>query len=81
MEAGCFSRNPVLEANENGEDNLQIVNMISIQEIINDQKNNEEIQKIPNKLLKFREIYYKKSRNKNKIVLSECSGVSRILIR
>lgn len=71
MEADCLSRNPVLEANENGEDNLQIVNMIRIQEIINDQKNNEEIQKTPNKLLKFREIYYKKSRNKNKIVLSE----------
>lgn len=71
MEADCLSRNPVLEANENGEDNLQIVNMISIQEIINDQKNNEEMHKTPNKLLKFREIYYKKSRNKNKIVLSE----------
>lgn len=71
VEADCLSRNPVLEENENEEDNLQIVNTITIQKIINDQKNNEEIQKTSNKLLKFREIYYKKSKNKNKIILSE----------
>lgn len=66
MEADCLSRNPVLETNENNENNLRTVNIINIQEIINDQKNNDEIQKTPDKFLKFREIYYKKSKNKNK---------------
>lgn len=78
-EADCLSRNPVLEENENEDDQFQTANTISIQEIIRDQENNEEIQKDANKRTKFKDVYYRKFRNKNKILLSE--EFSKSLIR
>lgn len=36
LEADCSSRNPVLEAYENGEDNLKIVNLIKLEDILED---------------------------------------------
>ncbi|CAI6344779.1 unnamed protein product [Macrosiphum euphorbiae] len=42
LEADCLSRNPVLETNENKEEQLKIVNLIKLDDILTDQKNNEE---------------------------------------
>jgi len=41
--ADCLSRNPVLETNENKEEQLRIVNLIKLDDILTDQKNNEEV--------------------------------------
>jgi len=52
LEADCLSRNPVLETNENKEEQLKIVNLIKLDDILTDQKNNEEVRK-KNKLIKI----------------------------
>lgn len=79
LEADCLSRNPVLEFNENEDEQLKIVNFIKLQDIIEDQRNNEYIQDRKNKMIKKDRIYYKKSKNKEKIILSE--KMSRELIK
>ncbi|KAL7294472.1 hypothetical protein TKK_0012466 [Trichogramma kaykai] len=74
VEADCLSRNPVLEPVLGGreeEKTLRVVNVIKIEEIINDQKNNAELQEDRDKLKLRDEIYYKRCRNKEKIWLSE----------
>lgn len=43
LEADCLSRNPVLETNENKEEQLKKVNLIKLDDILTDQKNNEEV--------------------------------------
>lgn len=71
QEADCLSRNPVLEPYENTEDFLKIVNLINLADIKNDQHKNPNIQRDKDKLIKKTEIYYKKTKKREKIVLSE----------
>ncbi|CAK1581637.1 unnamed protein product [Parnassius mnemosyne] len=71
MEADCLSRNPVLESNENTDEQLKIVNLIKLEDIVTDQNKNEEIQNNKNKLIEKQSIFYKKIRKKEKIILSE----------
>lgn len=71
VEADCLSRNPVLEADENSEEQLKIVNLIKIEDVITDQNNNEDISNNQNKLIKKHNVFFKKIRKKEKIILSE----------
>ena len=67
-----MSRNPVLEAYENEDENLKTVNCLKLEDIINDQQNNKEIDEYKNKLVFKNKIYYKKSkRKKEKILITE----------
>lgn len=67
LEADCLSRNPVLEANENEDEQLKIVNLIKVEDIIIDQEKNKEVQQLKNRLESNHNIYYKRK----KIILSE----------
>lgn len=71
LEADCLSRNPVLESHEDEDDNLKTVNLIKIEEIIEDQEKNEDIKTSKNRLTFKDNLYYKKMRKKEKIILSE----------
>lgn len=71
LEADCLSRNPVLEPQEEEEDKLRIVNLIQLEDILEDQKNNQDIQPKKDKLIFKNHLYYAKARNKEKIILSE----------
>ena len=63
LEADCLSRNPVLEPNENMEEQLKIVNLVKLEDILKDQEKNEEIQKNNNNKLKTKHnVYYKKEK-------------------
>ncbi|KAK7871567.1 hypothetical protein R5R35_010364 [Gryllus longicercus] len=79
QEADCLSRNPVLEPDENSDDILKIVNLVNLEEIKNDQRKHTEVQNNKNKLILKNEIYYKKSKRRDKILLSE--EFSEALIR
>lgn len=57
LEADCLSRNPVLEADKNEDEQLKIVNLITLEDIITDQKKNKAIQQIKNKLIEKHRIY------------------------
>lgn len=64
LEADCLSRNPVLEPNENQEEQLK-VNLIKLKDIKEDQEKNEYLQSRKEKKLKSdHNKYYKKSRKK-----------------
>lgn len=69
-EADCLSRNPVLEPYENAEDFLKVVNLIDLVDIQNDQHKNLNTQR-KDTLTKKNEIYYRKTKKREKIVLSE----------
>jgi len=71
LEADCLSRNPVLECQEDEEDQLKIVNLIKIEDIYEDQKKNEGIKTDKDKLYFKENLYYKRINKKEKIVLSE----------
>ena len=71
LEADCLSRNPVLEPGENMDEQLKIVNFIKLEDILKDQENNPDIQKDKRHLIVKHNVYYKKVRKKNKIILSE----------
>ncbi|KAL7290500.1 hypothetical protein TKK_0015274 [Trichogramma kaykai] len=74
QEADCLSRNPVLEPHENEEDCLKVVNMTTIQEIKKDQDENQDIKRNNNRIIVREGIYMKKSKKKEKIVVSEKLG-------
>jgi len=67
LEADCLSRNPVLETNENKEEQLKIVNLIKLDDILTDQKNNEEVRNKKNKLIKKNNVYFKKCKKRKKM--------------
>ncbi|CAH2211447.1 jg5429, partial [Pararge aegeria aegeria] len=69
QEADCLSRNPVLEPYKNTEDILKVVNLITLEDIKRDQHKNVELQR--DKLIFENGIYYKKNRNRKKILLSD----------
>ncbi|KPJ14174.1 Retrotransposable element Tf2 155 kDa protein type 1 [Papilio machaon] len=78
-EADCLSRNPVLDENDDSDDRLKLVNMITLNEIVTDQENNLNIQNNKSNLILKDRVYYKKIRNREKIILSE--NFSKILIK
>ncbi|GBP53324.1 Retrovirus-related Pol polyprotein from transposon 17.6 [Eumeta japonica] len=45
LEADCLSRNPVLEAVDDTDEQLRIVNLIQLQDVVTDQEKNENIQR------------------------------------
>lgn len=71
QEADCLSRNPFLEPHENADDFLKVVNFINLQDIKNDQSNNPEVERNKDKLIRKKEIYFKKVNKREKIMLSE----------
>lgn len=71
LEADCLSRNPVLEADENKDEQLKVVNLIALEDILTDQKNNEEIKYKKNRLIEKQNVYLKRIKNREKIILSE----------
>lgn len=71
LEADCLSRNPVLESNENADEQLKVVNFMKLDDILTDQYKNEEIQNNKSKLIVRDKIYFKKTKKKEKIVISE----------
>ena len=71
IEAGCLSRNSVLEAHECREEELQVVFFIQLKDIIEDQEKNLELQTNTEKLKLTNGLYYKKIKKKDKIILSE----------
>lgn len=71
LEADCLSRNPVLESDENLDEQLKVVNMVKLEDILKDQNENEEIQNKKSQLIEKNNIYFKKIKKKEKIILSE----------
>lgn len=71
LEADCLSRNPVLESDINADEQLKIVNMITLQDILTDQNKNDDIQKNKNKLIEKNMVYIKKVNKKEKVIISE----------
>lgn len=69
QEADCLSRNPVLESYENTDDFLRVVNLISLNDIKNDQNTNTDLRN--GKHIFENGIYYKLNRRRKKIVLTE----------
>lgn len=59
VEADCLNRNPVLEAKENKDELLRVINFIQLEDIISDQERNEEIKKRKQSLKQKDRIYYK----------------------
>lgn len=79
QEADCLSRNPVLESNENSDDILRIANLVKLKDIKSDQRKCTELKSNKNKLILKNEIYYKKSKKRDKILISE--EFSKILLK
>lgn len=71
IEADCLSRNPVLYANEDTDEQLKIINMITLNDIITDQGDNEYIQNNKTKLVLKNNVFYKKGKKQEKIILTE----------
>lgn len=71
LEADCLSRNPVLDPEDNKEEILNIVNLIQIDDIKTDQEKNETIKNKNKHLEQKNGIFYKRARNKDKIILTE----------
>lgn len=77
-EADCLSRNPVLEEFENKEDNLKTVNLIKLEDIKSDQAQNQQIKEKKNLIVEDG-VYYKRSKKRKKILLSE--EYSKIILK
>lgn len=60
LEADCLSRNPVLDPEDNQEEMLRTVNMISFEDIIQDQKSNDDLEKNKKNLIEKREYFLKR---------------------
>lgn len=71
LEADCLSRNAVLEPENNQEEMLRTVNFVSLQEIITDQNNNDNISNTDKNLIQKKGVFFKKIKQKEKIILTE----------
>lgn len=71
IEADCLSRNPVLDPDENMDEQLKITNIITLEDILEDQDKNEQITMTKDKLTSKENILYKKTRKTEKIILTE----------
>ncbi|KAK9888073.1 hypothetical protein WA026_000348 [Henosepilachna vigintioctopunctata] len=65
QEANAFSRNPVLESLENSDDILQVVNLVTLEDIKSDQ-DSMEIDKSDNTLKEKNGLIYKKLRSRER---------------
>ncbi|CAB3244666.1 unnamed protein product [Arctia plantaginis] len=71
IEADCLSRNPVLEPDDNTDEQLKIVNFIDMKDIIKDQEKNIRTQNNKNNLIEKQNILFKNIGGKEKIIISE----------
>lgn len=78
VEADSLSRNPVLEPGENEEEQLKIVNLITLEDIIMDQNQNTDIQTNKDKIIQKHNVYYKKGKNREKIIITERFSIKLI---
>ncbi|GBP39552.1 Retrovirus-related Pol polyprotein from transposon 17.6 [Eumeta japonica] len=69
IEADCLSRNP--KVNENLDKQLKVVNIIKLEDILKVQVENDKIQSRKDKRITRNNVYYKKLKKKEKIILSE----------
>lgn len=80
QEADCLSRNPVLEPEDNTEDILKVVNLINLEDIKRDQKENIDFKNKKQKnIIQKNDIFYKKTKKRDKILLSE--ELNKLLIK
>ena len=78
QEADALSRNPVIESFEEMDDNLQIVNLISIEDLQQDQQRNKERLSLTKDVIKKGNLMYKQLRNRERIFISQEMGLSII---
>lgn len=74
VEADALSRNPVLESFENDEDTLRVVNLVTFDEIVDDQKMNQDVINASRNVITRNSIWYKSLRNRQRIFVSEQFG-------
>lgn len=74
IEADSLSRNPVLESFENEEDVLKVVNFVTMDEIINDQKSHQEMIRKSKNTTKKGNICFKNLKNRQRIFVSQEFG-------
>lgn len=74
QEADALSRNPVLESFENTDEVLKIVNLVTIEDLKQDQTINEEELITDKEIYKKGDLIYKKIRNKERILVSKSFG-------
>ena len=70
LEADCFSRNPVLEANEATEE-LKVVNHVKLDEIINDQEKAHTNLSKKIKIINENNVLFTVCKDRNKIIISD----------
>jgi len=78
IEADSLSRNPVLENFENEEDVLKVVNMVTLEEIINDQQTNINEINDSKKVIEKGNIKFKKLKHRQRIYVSQKFGLKLI---
>ncbi|KAK2578301.1 hypothetical protein KPH14_011923 [Odynerus spinipes] len=74
QEADALSRNPVLEEFQNEDDILQIVNMVTLEEIKKDQAEADARERKKNTFYQRNKIWFKKHTNRERIVVSQDFG-------
>ena len=74
QEADALSRNPVLESFENKDDILQIVNLVTLEDLKLDQITNQKEITSDRHSHKKGDLFYKKLRNKDRIFVSQRFG-------
>lgn len=74
MEADSLSRNPVLETFDNNEDLLQVVNLITMEEILDDQQENLDKLLKNQHIKKKGEIFFNVKKGNQRIFLSQKLG-------
>ena len=79
VEADSLSRNPVLESFEGEEDVLKVVNLLSIDEIRDDQLRNQDEIDYSKNVVKRKDVSFKRIRKRSRIFLSE--NMSEELLR
>jgi len=67
QEADCLSRNPVLQTQENEEEKLRIVNLIKIEEILQDQKDNKNLTNKKDDTIFENSLHYKQEKKRRKL--------------
>lgn len=78
QEADALSRNPVLECFENDEDVLRVVNLVSIEDLRQDQEQNAEEFSVIRNTVRKGDLIYKQLRSRQRILVSQDFGLSLI---
>lgn len=74
VEADSLSRNPVLESFENDDDVLKVVNLVTLERIIDDQEANQREIKASKNTIKKNDVIYKCLKNDPRIFISTAFG-------